>query len=665
MARKTAGKPLDDRSYLSERFESLTDEMISITPSQWAEEHRYLPPSVTPMPGYYRYEIAPYLREIADCMGLDSPVRDVTVMKGVQIGATVGCIENPFGYFIEHGKNVPVLLLTATSDLAKIRKEQYITPMLQHSGLMHLIRSNDESTNRKQGATEKKLEWFGGGFGLFLGVQNPAMLRSFSAQVVFGDEVDAWPRTLGQDGDPLGLARSRANSYEESRKILLISSPTEMDDSLIYPEYLDGDQRKYHVLCEKCGFPQQIRFFHDRKDGRQAGMQWEMRDGRLEPGTVRWLCADCLHPHVNDSKLRLLNPANGAHWLPTAIPKHPAKRSYHIPALLSPVGMQSWENCVNVYLAGYDYENRRIKDSAKYQVFLNNIQGWPYKEHGSRIRFEQASSHRRSEYRLGEIPNQWAKQVCGSAVLLLTCAVDVNGDNLAVAVFGWCRDTRAILIDYIRFEGNPDRVDDEKTWGTLEALIEQREYVADDGKHYRIALTVIDSSYNTDVVTQFTSNYEVGVFPIRGRQQPVSGGHHEFSDFLSKTGERSFFLTVDLYKDRWSAALRSHWHGEGEQPAIFFNAPQNLLDKQLKELTVEYKSKVTDEKTGKVRGYIWKRPKNVDNELWDLLIYNNGAHDMLAKEFCDSIKLERVDFDLFHTMCEEATPPPYFFTVKQ
>lgn len=662
--RKTAEKPKDDVAYLIDRFESLTDEMISITPSQWAEEKRYLPPSVTPMPGYYRYEIAPYLREIVDCMGLDSPVREVVAMKGVQICATVGLLENAFGYYIEHGKNVPVLLLTATADLAKIRMEQYITPMLQHSGLMHLIRSNDESTNRKQGKTEKKLEWFGGGFALSLGVQNPAMLRSFSSQALFGDEVDGWPDTLGHDGDALGLARSRTNAFEESRKLLFFSTPTTTDESRIYPEYLEGDQRKYFVCCIKCGFAQELKWHVERKDGRKAGMQWEMEGGRLVPGSVRWHCAECLHPHQNDDKVRLLSPAHGAFWHPTAVPKHPWKRSYHIPAMLSPVGMQSWESCVNVYLKGWDYENTRIKDPAQYQIFQNNILGLPYKQLGSKIRFEQASAHRRETYRRGEIPNQWAKQVCGSPVLCLTCGVDVNGGDLAVSVWGWCRDLRVILIDYFRFEGNPDRIDNPDTWGRLSELIEQREYHSDDGKIYRIALTLVDTGYLPDVSLQFCAEYESGVFPCRGRDVPVKGGLQEFSQFINKTGELSFFITVDLYKDRWAAALRKHWHGDGVQPEVFFNAPGNLKDKELKELTVETKVIVTDDKTGKVKGHIWKRPQHSDNELWDTLMYANGAHDILAKEFCDSLGLDRVDFELFWTACEES-PSPLFFLVKQ
>jgi phage terminase large subunit GpA-like protein len=93
------------------------------------------------MPGYYSYDVAPYLREIADCFSIDSQIREIDVMKGAQIGATVGVLENIIGYVIDHVKSAPVMLLTADAELAKIRVDSYITPMLQHSGLDHLIRS--------------------------------------------------------------------------------------------------------------------------------------------------------------------------------------------------------------------------------------------------------------------------------------------------------------------------------------------------------------------------------------------------------------------------------------------------------------------------------------------------------------------------------------------
>ena len=70
--------------WLDDQFGVLTNELIVLKPSEWAEHKRYLPPQITPMPGFYNFEVAPYLREIVDCFSIDSPVREVSVMKGVQ-----------------------------------------------------------------------------------------------------------------------------------------------------------------------------------------------------------------------------------------------------------------------------------------------------------------------------------------------------------------------------------------------------------------------------------------------------------------------------------------------------------------------------------------------------------------------------------------------------
>src|SRR5687768_16487259 len=93
-----------DEEWLAQQFEALTTELEVITPSQWAETKRYLPPSITSLPGYYRFEVAPYIREILDCLSDDSPIREVSVMKGVQLCLTTGVLENAVGYYIEHVK---------------------------------------------------------------------------------------------------------------------------------------------------------------------------------------------------------------------------------------------------------------------------------------------------------------------------------------------------------------------------------------------------------------------------------------------------------------------------------------------------------------------------------------------------------------------------------
>jgi phage terminase large subunit GpA-like protein len=643
------------REWLARQFEALTSELDAVSPSTWAESKRYLPPQVTPMPGYYRFELTPYLREPLDCLSVDSPVRELSVMKGVQLGLTVGVLENAIGYFIEHIKTAPMMLVTADSELAQLRMESYITPMLAHSDLDQLIRSSDETNTRRTGRTHKKLEWVGGGFLLPLGALNAAKFRSASIQILLRDEIDAWPDTVGKDGDPLRLTADRTTGYEPTRKIVDISTPLIKGQSKIAARFERGDQRRYFVCCLRCGHAQVLRWRRTNTEtGEVTGIVWEMERGRLIQDSVRYLCEKCSHPHINDDKTRLLAPENGAQWRPTAEPFSPDHRSYHINALYSPVGMQTWASCVQQYLEAWDVENDRPRDLSKLQVFRNNVEGEPFELRGEQLRFESVSAHRRHSYSFGEIPNQWAVEACGSAVQLLTCAVDVHKDNLAVAVMGWCRGRRALLLDYFRFEGDTEQLDDPGSWGQLRELIDH-EYVADDGKRYRLQLTLIDSGFRAERVYEFASEWGVGVNPVKGRDTPPKNALvKEFSEFTTPMGTLAFTITVDLYKDRWSAALRRAWDGEDQQPQGTFNAPLNITDKQLRELTVEVKREKIERATGKRVGFEWFRPSGSNNELWDLLIYNNAALDLIAWNLCrQQLGMDAVSWQAFFDHVEE------------
>lgn len=625
----------EQREWLAQQFDALTSEVVILTPSVWAEQHRYLPPAVTPLPGLFRFAVAPYLREIVDCFSLDSPIHEITFMKGAQICATTGVLENVIGYCIHHVKSAPVMMVTVDAEMAKIRMDGNITPMIQMSGLEHLIQSQDERNKRKSGKTDKKIEWHGGGFLIPLGAQNANKLRSIPIQFMLRDEIDGWPLIVGHDGDPIALSADRTNAYESTRKILDISTPTIKGQSKVEVRFALGDQRYYHVCCLRCGFPQVLHWRETQRHGEVSGIVWETEGGRLVVDSVRYLCQNCQHPHTNDDKTRLLAPEHGAEWRPTAVPSTPHHRSYHLSGLYSPVGMSTWASCVQRYLEGWDPERNTPRDMGKFQAFVNNTLGQTFELWGERIRFEHVSPHRRHWYGFGEISNRMALRHCGSPILLLTCAVDVHKTNLAVAVFGWCRDRRAVLVDYWRFEGDTEQPDDPGTWLRLRKLIEEQVYTADDGKQYSVQLTLIDSGYRTDTVYQFCSDYIAGVYPVKGREAPPRHAKvQEFSEYKTPMGLSAYGITVDMYKDRWSAALRRSWDGEGLQPETHFNAPINVTDAQLKELTVETKSERIDDRTGMRIGWEWRRPSGAANELWDLLVYANAALDMIAWNYC-------------------------------
>jgi len=646
---------LDQAEWLARQFENLTTSIDVVAPSEWAEQRRYLPPQVTPFPGYFRFEVTPYLREILDCLSVDSPVREVAVMKGVQLGLTSGVLENALGYFIDHVKTAPCMMVTADAELAKLRIESHVVPMLQHSGLLHLIKSSDEDNRRKTGRTDRKIEWVGGGFLIPLGAQNANKLRSLPVQYLLNDEVDAWPLTIGRDGDPVVIVRDRTAAFEASRKILDISTPLVKGQSQIEKLFARGDQRRHFVRCLRCEFEQTLRWSRtDKETGVVTGMVWETDQGRLVPDSVRYLCERCSHAHVDADKELLLSPDQGARWKPTAVPAVPHVRSYHLSSLYSPPGMQSWGACAQKWLEAWDPDANRPRDLERLQVFYNNVLGEPFELRGEKIRLDQVSPHRRAAYRYGQIPNTWFEKHCGGPVALLTCAVDVHKDNLKVAVIGWCRERRAALIDYETFEGDTEQLDNPSTWGALRHLIEQREYQADDGKLYRIQITMLDSGYLTDHVYRFSGEYSAGVFPVKGQAvSPKSARIPEFSVFVTPNGIQAYGITVDLYKDRWSAALRRDWDGAGMQPYGHFNAPLDATDRQLKELTVEVKSEKISKGTGKRVGFEWRRPSGAANELWDLLIYNNAALDLVAHQVCrEQMELDHTNWPAFWERCE-------------
>lgn len=583
-------------------------------------------------------------------------------MKGVQICATTGVLENGIGYYIAHVKSASVMMVTADSNLAKLRMETAITPMLQESGLLGLIKSSDEANTRKTGKTDKKLDWLGGGFLIPNGAQNPNKFRSLPIRIMLRDEVDGWPDVVGRDGDPMKLTEDRTATYETQRKILDISTPLIKGQSKIEKQFEQGDQRYYFVNCLGCGHSQRLRWQRTSDTGVVSGIWWEKdANGMMVAGTVRYLCERCGHAHTNDDKTRLMAPENGAQWVATKEPVSPDHRSYHLSAIYSPVGMQSWDALVRKFDEAWDSKNNRVRDHEKFQVFYNNVLGETYELRGDKLKFETVSSHRREAYKFGEIPNRFAAEVAGSPVLLLVCTVDVHADNLAVAVFGWCRDARVFLIDYDRYEGDTEQLDNPATWGRLRDLIDSKEYTADDGKHYRIELTLVDSGYRADQAYTFAAECGVGVFPVKGRAEAPNGASHkEFSEFTTTLGTIAYGITVDLYKDRWSAQLKRSWSGKGLQPEGFFNAPLDLKDAQLKELTVEVKREKIQKGTGKRIGSEWHRPGGAPNELWDTLIYASAALEMIARDICiRQWELEFVNWTAFWDAC--ATEKYFFF----
>lgn len=649
--------PNNDVEWIRGQIEKLTDSRLRIQASEWAEQNRYLPQSVTPMPGYYSYSVAPYLREIVDIFSADSQIREFDLMKGAQIGATVGVLENAIGYAIDHLKSVPMMLLTADAELAALRVNQYIIPMLAQSNLMHLVQSSDVKNNRKTGKTDKKIEFVGGGFLLPFGALSASKLRSVSIMWLLEDEIDAFPARVGKDGDPQKLAEARCKAYFESRKIGRLSTPLLKGSSRIHRGFLRGDQRYWNVPCKSCKKPQVLVFQggNDSTEQSRYGLTWEYdENGSLDVKSVRYLCKYCGFAHRNSDKSWMLPRGE---WIPTAQQTNPYHRSYHLSGLYSPVGMYPWEAVVADWLAAWDENNKVARDMNLLQEFYNNVLGEPFEIRGSKIRFSSVSAHRLRAYSSGVVPNNFSKTYCGSKIQFLTCLVDVHKKSLAVGVFGWARDAKCFVISYDKLEVMGDEADcseiSSPVWSQLRTIIEEQVWVADDGEEYQIAMTLIDAGFANDTVTHFCADYVANVYPILGRDRPAKNQQiKEFAEFKTQQGTIGYRIMVDHYKDRIAPVLRREWSEEkGAQMAYHFNAPVDLSDKAIRELTAESRREKTDDNGA--TSYYWHRPSGAANELWDLLVYGHAAVEIIAQTVCmKHFERESVDWAEFWDFVE-------------
>lgn len=643
--------------WLADEVEGLTDEVRRMLPSEYNELNRYLPPSVTSQPGYIRYAVNPYMREIVDCFSIDSPIREINVKKGVQITYST-VLESGVMYFADYIGTLPMMYITADKELAEARIEGNFLPMFHQSDKSDIIQSSDIGNPRKTGQTKNHLQFAKGAYLLPFGAKNADKMRQFSIAIMLKDELDGWPDKVGKDGDPDKLSDARTDGYTETAKIFRGSTPLLMPGSKIQANYLRGDQRIYRVLCRACSFPQQLRWeTKDKETGLIGGFYWESEGGILQLDSVAYMCQNCGHKHYEHDKTRLFATEHGAHWHPTATPADPFIRSYHIPALYSPVGMRPWWKCVSDYIEAFDVEARKPKDIGKYQVFYNNVLAEPFKIYGANVSFRAASMHRRTVYRFGQIPNKYAADHSGSPILFLTCQVDVHKENLAVTVFGWCRDQISYVIDYWRFEieGKDDDCSEltSPVWARLRTLIEETTYTADDGRRYRIVTTLNDSSYANATVCTFCGEYSTGVYPILGRDRPSKNQTiKEFAEFTTQVGTVGYRVTVDHYKDRLAPVLRREWMEDaGPQKPYHFNVPVDVTNKQLTELTVETRQEKTDEKGH--TSWVWHRPGGAPNELWDLLVYGHAAVEILAWSICiQHFELKTIDWPAFWDFAE-------------
>jgi phage terminase large subunit GpA-like protein len=610
-------------------YQHVPTEINRMTVSEWAEKKRVIPEGLSPYPGPYSFDVCPYMREIVDCLSDTSPVREVAVMKGTQIMFTVGAIENWIGYTIDSSPG-PMLYVTGDAAMAETQMELRIDAMINGAGLGDKIAKQHRRKNQRATGDTVSRKEFPGGFLVGAGPRSGSKLRSVSFQKINVDELDAFPDATGKEGDPIFLIRRRADAYSESSKILWGSTPLFEHNSKILPLFHQGDQRRLFVPCWHCGHMQylkwsQLRF--DATDDDRLVCKMD-KDGQIIESSVRYVCERCEAEWTNAHKDYFLPLGE---WRPTAQPRRPGMRSYHIPGLYSPVGFRTWENAVVEFLQIKSENFPKLK----YQNFVNTFLGEPFVDEGEKPRIEAVVTRER-RYHRGELPED-------ARPSFVTIGADVQADRVECEIIAWGRDKESWSIDYLVFHGATDDLDAE-CWTQLRAIIGSEYY------GMRPMLSGVDAGYRTDTVYDFCDTFDAGVHPVMGQEQI---GHGKEYIKVYSVGARSkprIDVNTDLLKQEFYRYLSHGPYESGELPKGYCHFPIEYKREHFNRLTAE--SRVLVNTSGQKK-YAWdagsRRNEQLDCRVYGLaMVYayrayleeETGIEDLSWSDFWDLVDPE-------------------------
>lgn len=493
-------------------------------------------------PGPWRTDRAPYQRGILDAIS-DPRVESVRCMAASQVGKTEMLLCT-LGYYV-HQDPSPIMVVLPTIQEAEHFSKTRLAPMLRDTPVLaSLVR---EPRTRDSGNT-LLLKEFPGGHITLVGANSPSGLAAKPIRVLLRDEIDRYPESAGAEGDPIALSTRRTTTFW-NRKLVDISSPTLKGFSRIEQLYLEGDQRKYHVACPRCGTQFALAWSHIRWDDNGSN--------------VHALSPCCNHRWGEQHKMRALRAGR---WVATNPAAPPNVVSFHLPALLS-VWAQ-WEQLVREWLLSQ-------RHAAQLQVFVNTILAETYEERATTA--DPTGLLARTEVWEADAPNE---------VVYITAGVDVQEDRLEVVVRGWGRGFESWGLLHHVIPGDPHDTGANGPWRQLEEL-RLRAWQRADGRALRIAVMCIDSGYATDAVYAYCRpRWMRGVYATKGSSNygaPIIGRRPT----RTRTGARVYFVGPNAAKDLLAQRLRiaqpgpycMHWHAERGFDATYF---QQLTSEKVK-----------------------------------------------------------------------------------
>lgn len=536
----------------------------------------------------------------------DPLIERVVLMTGARVGKTQ-CLNNLIGYHI-HMDAAPIMLVVPSLERAEEWADDEFDPMIRDTPQLRAILGERKSRAAKQRRLHRV---FPGGRLYMVGANAPSGLAAKTIRVVIQDEVDRFPASAGQEGDPVTLAERRANTIW-NRKLVLSSTPTIAGSSRIEQAFLASDRRRFWVPCPHCREHQTLKW---------AQVRWP--EGR--PDQARYLCeADGCGALWTDAER--YGAIGRGEWRAEA--PFAGTAGFALNELYSP-----WRRLAETaadFVAAKDRPERL-------KAWVNTALGETWQERGEAPEFQRLYD-RRERWEPGTVP---------AGGLLLTAGVDVQREGrIEISVWAWGRNRHSWLIDHIVIHGSPFDV---KTWDQVDDALRQR-YRHASGAMMDIRRAAVDSGDGATTQEVYVFVRRVGqnrAIAIKGQDRqivPISAGTRvEVKRNGTKVGSlKPWHVGSSLLKGEFYGQLRLDKDGD-EPPAGYVFLPEHVASEEFcRQLTAEDLRRETDKKGFARR--VWVKTRA--NEALDCRVYARAAAALLGVDRWSDATWRQLEDDL-------------------
>ena len=518
--------------------------------------------SSSAIPGPWKNSKTPYLVEIMNTF-LDSDIEEIVFVKPTQVGGTEAML-NMLGYIAAQDP-APTLAVYPSDELGERVVKKRIRPMIYASPpLRQRFRASESSTS----------ELFFEGMSITVtGSGSPSQLASFAIRNLFLGEV----------------ARERTKTFRNNRKIYITSTPT-LKTGHIWKALEGADIVKhYFVPCPHCGkyielIWKQVKFPDDE------GMSYADR-----AEFAAYVCQECGAVITDRDKPEMLK--HGEWRIVEQRTQFPRKVAFWLNTLYSP--FVRFSEMAKEFLTSKD-------DPDAFQNFTNSWLAEPWEDTKLKTSADLVLERQTAlaEY---TVP-AWAK--------VLTAGVDVQETCVYWTIRAWGN----YLTSHNIAHGQAG------SFAEIERIMNLQYIREETGDPLVVALALIDSGDNTDLVYDFCASNSEWAMPSKGSSHPMDT--HFRPSKVNRTDSKAYGMPLVIidtgkYKDMIAGRMRKE-NGTGSW-MVYAGCDRTYAE----QVTAEHKVNVKTAGGRTVQTWVLKTTHG-DNHFLDCEVYAMCAADMIG-----------------------------------